>query len=236
MSYFIFQPSLDLAQKIQQIIHHRQQSQPLYPLRNEIILQMNDEMIELLLTGLIRNLREGEKKDIAAKLAQYSKSTLRILLQQLLTKEHNQDVNRSIDYLQTMLYNKNHLGQVQTNPLATDSLYIAMPMPTSLSEQIISLQQQILQHQTIDSKVLAQCYIQFADLILKYFIQDFQKTLNLGLLKRKASEMTLGAMSKAIHLATNQIIPHLKPEDLITFANYYQHIFYNEQIQHHTSI
>lgn len=214
MRYFAFQPSDNLRHEIEQIIQHQHNPETeLYHLRDNLTFRMNDEIIDALLIGLIRVLPESEKRNIAEKLANTVKTTVYTLLNQLLVKADNQAVQASIQFMQQSYL---HIEQKSLFGTALDE---------TLVEQLLQHYEQIEHNISIDKNALSQSYKQFADAIIQRFMIDFNHTLNLGLIKRKASDLAASATIKAIHMAIDKIIPQLQDAELKIMANYHRQFF-----------
>ena len=82
MPFFGFTPSEGLLNDIQTGIANKNSSEPLYPLRDKIALQLNEEIIDNVLIQLVQHFPASEKRDTAEKLAGYVKSTVAVLLKQ----------------------------------------------------------------------------------------------------------------------------------------------------------
>ena len=95
MPFFGFIPSESLLNNIQTGIQKKNSSEPLYPLRDEVALQINDEILDAILLELVRRFPESDKRETAEKLAGYVKSTVAVLLKQLLSKAPN-DICRAL--------------------------------------------------------------------------------------------------------------------------------------------
>ncbi len=67
MPFFGFTPSEGLLNDIQTGIANKNSSEPLYPLRDKIALQLNEEIIENVLTQLVQHFPASEKRDTAEK-------------------------------------------------------------------------------------------------------------------------------------------------------------------------
>ena len=65
---------------------------------------INDEIIDAILTELVRRFPASEKRDTAEKLAGYIKSTVAVLLKQLLSKAPNEVVKESIAFSERSLF------------------------------------------------------------------------------------------------------------------------------------
>ena len=98
MPFFGFIPSAELLNTIETAQQKKNSSEPLYPLRDKTALMINEEMIDAILTELVRRFPASDKRDTAEKLAGYVKSTVAVLLKQLLSKAPNDVVKQSIEF------------------------------------------------------------------------------------------------------------------------------------------
>ena len=79
MPFFGFIPSAELLNTIETAQQKKNSSEPLYPLRDKTALMINEEIIDAILTELVRRFPASDKRDTAEKLAdikQISKSEL----------------------------------------------------------------------------------------------------------------------------------------------------------------
>lgn len=211
MAYFIFTPSDNLKHEIEQIIQHQHSTDiELYPLRDNLAFRMNDELIDTLLTGLVQVLPASEKRNIAEKLASTVKTTVYTLLNQLLSKADNQTVQPSIQFVQNSYYQFN--GQPK----------FGMPLDAQLVENLLNDYDDIHDGKAIDKQQFVNQYKLFAEQVIQHFMIDFNQTLNLGLIKRKASDLATSATIKATHLAIDKMIPQLKDDELRIMADYHR--------------
>lgn len=104
MPFFGFIPSEALLDNIQQGQQKKNSSEPLYPLRDQTALLINDEILDAILTSLVRRFPASDKRDTAEKLAGYIKSTVAVLLKQLLSKAPNDVVKQSIEFSERSLF------------------------------------------------------------------------------------------------------------------------------------
>lgn len=214
MAYFAFTPSANLKHEIEQIIHHQHNTEiELYPLRDNLAFRMNDELIDTLLTGLVHVLPESEKRNIAEKLASTVKTTVYTLLNQLLSKADNPTVQPSIQFVQKSYYQLN--GQAK----------FGMPLDTQLVENLLNYYDDIDDGKVIDKLQFVNLYKLFAEQVIQHFMIDFNQTLNLGLIKRKAADLAVSATIKATHLAIDKMIPNLKDDELRIITNYHRQFF-----------
>ena len=198
MPFFGFIPSEKLLNNIQTGVEKKNSSEPLYPLRDETALLINDEILDAVLLELVRRFPESDKRETAEKLAGYVKSTVAVLLKQLLGKASNDVVKQSIEFSERSLF-KDPQGQYRVGTALDASLV------TNLKNSFAQIQA----GEQMDKKVLAEQYKQFAEATVRHFMTDFNKTLDLGMIKRKASDIGAAAVIKAVHIAIDKIIPSL---------------------------
>ncbi len=74
MPFFGFIPSAELLNTIETAQQKKNSSEPLYPLRDKTALMINEEIIDAILTELVRRFPASDKRDTAEKLAGYVKS------------------------------------------------------------------------------------------------------------------------------------------------------------------
>lgn len=214
MAYFAFTPSANLKHEIEQIIHHQHNTEiELYPLRDNLAFRMNDELIDTLLTGLVHVLPESEKRNIAEKLASTVKTTVYTLLNQLLSKADNPMVQPNIQFVQKSYYQLNSQAK------------FGMPLDTQFVENLLHYYDDIDDGKVIDKLQFVNLYKLFAEQVIQHFMIDFNQTLNLGLIKRKAADLAVSATIKATHLAIDKMIPNLKDDELRIMANYHRQFF-----------
>ena len=215
MPFFGFIPSEKLLNNIQTGVEKKNSSEPLYPLRDETALLINDEILDAVLLELVRRFPESDKRETAEKLAGYVKSTVAVLLKQLLGKASNDVVKQSIEFSERSLF-KDPQGQYRVGTALDASLV------TNLKNSFAQIQA----GEQMDKNVLAEQYKQFAEATVRHFMTDFNKTLDLGMIKRKASDIGAAAVIKAVHIAIDKIIPSLNKIELKALAEYHDGLFY----------
>ncbi|MBJ9984637.1 hypothetical protein IAE19_04175 [Acinetobacter sp. S40] len=216
MPFFGFIPSESLLNNIQTGIQKKNSSEPLYPLRDEVALQINDEILDAILLELVRRFPESDKRETAEKLAGYVKSTVAVLLKQLLSKAHNDVVQQSIEFSERSLH-KDPEGRYRVGEYLDATLVINLK--NSFAE--------IKAGNDVDRRVLSEQYKQFADATIRHFMIDFNKTLDLGMIKRKGADIGAAAVTKAVHIAIDKLIPHLHKEEINALADYHDTLFFN---------
>ena len=78
----------------------------------------------------------------------------------------------------------------------------------------------------INKAALTESYKQFAEATVRHFMSDFNKTLDLGMIKRKAADLGAAAVTKAVHIAVDKIIPNLNKAELRALSEYHDTLFH----------
>lgn len=216
MPFFGFVPSETLLNSIQTGQQKKNSSEALYPLRDQTALLINDEIIDAILTELVRRFPPSDKRDTAEKLAGYIKSTVAVLLKQLLSKAPNDVVKQSIEFSEKSLF-KDAQGQYR----------VGESLDASLVTNLKTTFADIRAGDDTNKAVLIELYKQFAEATVRHFMNDFNKTLDLGMIKRKAADIGSAAVIKAVHIAIDKIFPHLTKEELIILAEYHDTLFHH---------
>ena len=216
MPFFGFVPSETLLNSIQTGQQKKNSSEALYPLRDQTALLINDEIIDAILTELVRRFPPSDKRDTAEKLAGYIKSTVAVLLNQLLSKAPNDVVKQSIEFSEKSLF-KDAQGQYR----------VGESLDASLVTNLKTTFADIRAGDDTNKAVLIELYKQFAEATVRHFMNDFNKTLDLGMIKRKAADIGSAAVIKAVHIAIDKIFPHLTKEELIILAEYHDTLFHH---------
>lgn len=217
MPFFGFIPSAELLNTIQTAQKNKNSSEPLYPLRDKTALMINDEIIDAILTELVRRFPASDKRDTAEKLAGYIKSTVAVLLKQLLSKAPNDVVRESIAFSERSLF-KDPEGHFR----------IGESLDASLVTNLKHYYAELKAGQTIDKQAFSNLYKQFGEATVRHFMVDFNKTLDLGMIKRKAADIGASAVIKAINMAADKIILNLNKDELRAMAEYHETLFYTE--------
>ena len=214
MPFFGFIPSEALLESIQTGHQKKNSSEPLYPLRDKTALLINDEIIVATILGPVHLFPASDKRDTAEKLAGYVKSTVAVLLKQLLGKSSNDVVQQSIEFSEKSLFQD-----------ASGAYRVGENLDATLVTNLKSSYQDIKAGNDIDKTAFATLYKQFAEATVRHFMNDFNKTLDLGLIKRKAADLGSMAVIKAIHIAIDKIFPNLTKEELGALAEAHDPMF-----------
>jgi hypothetical protein len=210
-SYFGIVPSDELSSDINLAKTKRGSSEPLYPLRDKISLKLNDELIDNLLVKLVQQFPASDKRDTAEKLAGYVRSTVSVLLKQLLGKAPNDQVLKSMDFLEASTFVDN-AGTTRIGTQLPDDLVSQMKASFAAAYAGQGKEQR---------QALATVFKLFSDQIIKHYMTDFNKTLDLGLIKRKAAELATSAVGKAVHMAIDKLFPALTQAELEAVAHHF---------------
>lgn len=210
-SYFGIVPSDELTSDIDLAKSKRGSTEPQYPLRDKISLKLNDELIDNMLVRLVQQFPASEKRDTAEKLAGYVRSTVSVLLKQLLGKAPNDQVLKSLEFLESSTFVDN-----------AGNSRIGATLPDDLVSQMKTTFAAVYAGQGKEQRqALATQFKLFADQIIKHFMVDFNKTLDLGLIKRKAADLATSAVAKAVHIGIDKLIPSLSQAELEAVARHF---------------
>ena len=215
MPFFGFIPSAELLTSIQTAQEKKNSSEPLYPLRDKTALLINEEIIDSILTELVRRFPASDKRDTAEKLAGYIKSTVAVLLKQLMGKSSNDVVKQSIEFSEKSLF-KDAQGNFRVGE------HLDAGLVTNLKHSYA----EIKAGNEVNKAALTESYKQFSEATVRHFMSDFNKTLDLGMIKRKAADIGSAAVIKAVHIAVDKIIPNLNKAELLALAEYHDTLFH----------
>lgn len=215
MSFFGFIPTQQLLDNVELGTQKKHTSEPLYPIRDETALLVNTEIINAILTEVIHRFPATDKRETAEKLAGFIQSTVAVLLKQLLNKSPNDIVKQSIEFSETCLFK-----------VPSSQTRFGLTLDQQLVKQLKDHFAEILSGNEVNRATLSDLYKQFADATIQHFMVEFNKTLDLGLIKRKAADLATSAVTKAVHIAVDRLIPHLSKEELHALAEYHDTLFY----------
>lgn len=215
MPYFGFVPSEKLLNTIQSGIEKKNTNEPLYLIRDQAALLINDEILDSILVELVRRFPVSEKRETAEKLAGYIKSTVAVLLKQLLSKVPNDVAKQSIEFSEKSLF-KDPEGNYR----------VGAPLTPELVANFKNLFAEIKSGNEVNRTLLTDQYKQLGEALVRHFMNDFNKTLDLGMIKRKASDIASSAVIKAIHMAVDKLIPNFSKEEMLVAAEYHDSLLF----------
>ena len=216
--YFGFIPSTQLTNEIHQARAKAaaKGSEPLYPYRDTVATTINDELIENTLVQVVVDLPPNDKKDTMLKLANFIKNTSGSLLGQLLGKADNAQALQALAFLDKSI-SKDANGVER----------VGFELPESLVNQMkASFAAVAAGEGKSQQDALKTQFKLFSDLAIKHYLEDFSKTLDLGMFKRGLVSAAKGTISKALHVAIDKLIPALGKEELMIFAAHYDQMIY----------
>jgi len=217
-AYFGFAPSAELQTHIENALIRAKQGnsgEPMYISRDLVSLGITDELIETLLIQVVHMLPASDKRDTMEKLSHFIKSTVHILMKQLLSKDTDENVLQSTEFLALSTHVKG--GQLR----------VGHPLPDDLVAQMKASFAAVAAGEGKAAKpALATQFKQFNDLVLQHFMEEFNKTLDLGMFKRKAASLAKSGITKAVHVALDKLIPSLNQTELEAFTQHYDSLIY----------
>lgn len=216
-AYFGFIPSTELTNEINNARTKAAKSDELlYPYRDQVAKAINNELVESTLVQVVIDLPPNDKKDTMLKLANFIKSTSTGLLGQLLSKADNAQALKSLEFLEQSM----HL-----DPQGVER--VGFEIPESLVNQMKASFELVAAGEGKSQRdALKTQFKLFADLSIKHYLEDFNKTLDLGMMKRGLAAAAKGTITKAIHIAIDKIIPSLGKEEMMIFAAHYDQMIY----------
>lgn len=215
--YFGFEPSDDLKTKIATFrAAITAGDQELYKHRNDVSLQAVEELINYLLTEIVLTLPEGDMKKTMLKVVDIVQSTSTKLLNQILGKDKNADVQKTIDFFENETIKADNNGLERIGFKMTDELYTRMN--TIFTNTIESGDG--------DGAELNKVFDDFTDAVVQHFLMNYSATLKLGMIKRKLLPIADAAIKKGVKVGNKQLFAQLKPDDKVDLCNIYGQLIF----------
>ncbi len=215
MAKFGFRPSPELLQLMQYGLRVKNSGESLAPIRNEIALKVNEEIITALVNDLVSQFPNPARSETALKLAQYVKASVVVLLKPLLDDSPNKVAKASIEFYGKSLF-KAADGQYHVGFALDPRLY------TNLQHSFTQIQA----GESINQEALAENYKQLAEAIVAHFLTAFSHSLNLGMLKAKAVNIGINPILKAIYISLDNMIPSFNRHELKILADDHATLFH----------
>lgn len=218
-TYFAFQMAAPIQQRLDQLLKNLDAgvSAPQHDLHTQVSIEMSDEIMRVAVEEIIARFQAdggGDGAGILNTLLGILKSTSHMLIRQMLGKAPNADVNRMAQYLRDR---RLHLGGREL---------MGFELPADLAGRFdrifagIAAGQGEAQRQDIQQAMLA-----FSDLALARFYDDFTAPMNLGFIKRKASDLGRATIAKGVHVAVNKLFVGLSEKEIKVWGDYFQTLF-----------
>ncbi|HEX4870226.1 MAG TPA: hypothetical protein VFV15_05840 [Moraxellaceae bacterium] len=218
-TYFAIKLADPVQQRVDELLRNLDAgvSAPQHDLHTRVSIELSDEIMRVCVEEMIARFQaggDGEGAGILHTLLGILKSTSHMLIRQLLGKTGNDEVNRMAQFLRDRRHVLN--GQV----------LCGFEMPADLAARFdrafaaIAAGEGEAQRGDIQQAMLA-----FADLALARYYDDFVAYMNLGFIKRKASDLGRATISKGMHVAVNKLFPTLRQKELQVWADYFSTLF-----------
>lgn len=188
---------------------------PQHELHTRVSVELVDETLRHCVEELIARFQSGsEGAGVLHTLLGVLKSTSNMLVRQMLGKTGNDEVNRMAKYL------RDRRLALGGQPL------FGFAMPDEMAAAYRSIFADIRAGRGEARKAeLTALMLRFADLAVERFYDDFVAPMNLGFIKRKASDLGRATISKGVHVAVNKLVPSLGQKDLEVYADYFDGLF-----------
>lgn len=213
-TYFAFKPADKVQQEIDALLGKIDSGskEPLHELHTRVSVEMIDEILKNCVEELIHRFQaNAEGAGILNTLLGILKSTAHVLVKQLLGKHSNDEVAKMAVFLRQR--------RIVT---AAGEVRHGFALPADMAAQFKVVFAAIAAGEGKDKKAeLNALMLRFADLALVHFYDDFVAPMELGFIKRKASDLGRGTISKGLHVAINKLIPQLGNKELAIFADFY---------------
>lgn len=192
-------------------------SAPQHDLHTQVSIEISDEIMRVCVEELIARFHasgDGEGAGILHTMLAILKSTSHMLIRQMLGKAPNEEVNHMAQYLRDRRLELN--GQV----------LFGFPVPTELASRFERAFASIDAGQGEAHRAeVKQVMLDFADLALIRFYDDFVRPMELGFIKRKASDLGRATIAKGIHVAINKLFAGMKQKELKIWSDYISTLF-----------
>lgn len=218
-TYFAMQLAAPVQQGIDDLLKNldARVAAPQHDLHTRVSIELSDEVMRICVEELIARFQaggNGEGAGILHTLLGILKSTSHMLIRQLLGKAPNEDVNRMAQFLRDrrlVLGGETRCGFELPADLAArfDRAFAAVAAGEGEAMR----------------GEIQQTMIAFADLALVRFYDDFTAPMELGFIKRKASDLGRATISKGMHVALNKLFPGLRQPELKVWADYFSTLF-----------
>lgn len=215
--YFALKPSDQLRDQIRALLGNLDAGvkEPQHHLHTQISIRMTDEVLDGLLMSIVNAMKgEGEGAGILGTLTSLLKSTVHVLIKQMLGKHDNAEVSRMAQYLRDRSLNIN--GEMRLGFPLTDAFGSRM---LSLLDEAKAGQGE--KHRADMTAVMGE----FVDLATVKLYDDFVGPIPLGFILRKGAQLGRSTIHKGSHSAITKLFPTLKADDLKAFAEIYAEMF-----------
>lgn len=212
-TYFAFQVAEPTQQRIDRLLANLDSGStaPQHELHTQVSVELVDEILRHGVEELTRLLQaDGESAGILSTLLGLLKSTSHMLVRQMLGKGSNEDVARMAQYLRDR--------RLQLNGRTLFGFAVPEPLAGRFGELLTAAKEGRGEAHKAELK---EVMLELSELALQRFYDDFVAPMELGFVKRKASELGRGTISKGLQMALGKLVPQLSRDELAVFARYY---------------
>ncbi|MDI1302934.1 MAG: hypothetical protein PSX71_13595 [bacterium] len=190
-------------------------SAPQHELHTRVSVETSDEILKHSVEELMQRFQSGaEGAGILSSLLGILKSTSHVLVRQLLGKQDNKEVAKMVQYLRSR------------RVVLKGEVLFGFEMPAELAQRLKTIFAAIAAGDGVAQKAgLTAAMLSFTDVAVAHFYDDFTAPMELGFIKRKASDIGRSTISKGLHVAMNRLIPQLGQKDLVVFAGFFDALF-----------
>ncbi len=216
-TYFAFKLADATQQGIDELLSNLEagNAAPQHALHTRVSVEVTDEILRNCVEELIALFQEGaEGAGILNTLLGLLKGTAHVLVKQMLGKHDNAEVAKMAAYLKSR------------RVVVDGEVRYGFELPADLAASFSTIFAAIDAGQGKEHKAELQAtMLRFGDLALERFYDDFVAPMDLGFIKRKASDLGRSTIHKGIQVAISKLIPQLGQKDLAVFAGYYRSLF-----------
>lgn len=218
-TYFAFQLAAPVQQRLDELLKNldTRASAPQHDLHTRVSIELSDEILRVCVEEIIARFQadgEGEGAGILHTMLGILKSTSHMLIRQMLGKAPNEDVNRMAQYLRDR--------RLQLN----GKELIGFELPADLAARFDSIYAAIAANQgEAHRKDIQQAMLAFSDVALARFYDDFIAPMELGFIKRKASDLGRATIAKGVHVAVSKLFAGLGEREIKIWGDYFQTMF-----------
>lgn len=212
-TYFAFKLADATQQGIDELLANldSKSAAPQHALHTRVSVELTDEILKHCVEELMARFQGEDSAGILHTLLGLLKGTAHVLVKQMLGKGSNEEVAKMAQYLR---------GCRVLTPAGEVRYGFVLPAKIEQGfEQAfagIAAGNGKEQRAALHSTMLA-----FGDEALVRFYDDFVGPMDLGFIKRKASDLGRSTIHKGVQVAMNKLIPNLNQKQLEIFADYY---------------
>lgn len=214
--FFSFPLDAQLQQTLDDMIANHAKGQYADPsVSTTLAIGTTDGVVKALALDVIEILKSGgEGAGILGILANLLKSTMHMLIRQIMGKVSNAEQDKLVGYLSRR--------RVVVNGVAR----FGFSLPEAVGTRFDDLLKRIAAGQLDNARPeLTKLMGEFVDLAVGNFYDDFTNSLDLGFVKRKLVDVGRGTVSKGSHSATGKLFQSMSDADLQKVAAHYATMF-----------